>query len=395
VALPRWWNGRAAAVLDGLLAAVLLGLALFEVLTWPMTDGPPPRPLGVAVAAVVLSTAGLAVRRRWPLAVAIVVFAVQIAPLPLPTWQAAPFYGGFVPAGVALFSVARHTSARVAACALLLPGALLAGYLRWLPDFSSIDDVAFFVLAMGAAWGAGRLLTRSQESNRRLTLAMDAQERESAERERAAALGERARVARELHDVVAHSVSVMVVQAGAARMELDDDLGAARTSLLAVESTGRQALHDLRRLLGVLKTGEAAADLAPQPTLAALSMLTDRMRTAGLDVELREEGVPAPMSEGLELSAYRIVQEALTNALRHAGPTRVAIVIRHGSELEIDVCDDGPIDGTAGGVRPAGGAGTGLEGMRERVSMFGGRMAAGRRGAGYGVHVWLPVEEPA
>ncbi|HZI96311.1 MAG TPA: histidine kinase [Actinomycetales bacterium] len=395
MAQPRWWSGRTAAVLDGLLAAALAGLGLAELLAWLPADGPAPRPLGLAVTAVVLSTAALAVRRRWPLAVAVGIFAVQIAPLPLPSWAGTPFWGGAVPAGVALYSVARHTAGHTPTRALLLPAALLLAYLVWLPGFTTIDDVAFLVLSLGAAWGAGRLLTRAQESNRRLAMAMDALERESAVRERAAAMGERARVARELHDVVAHSVSVMVVQAGAARMGLDDDTDAARSSLLAVESTGRQALHDLRRLLGVLKTGDAGADLAPQPTLAALSLLADRMCAAGLDVELREEGAPAPMSEGLELSAYRIVQEALTNALRHAGPTKVTIVIRHGPELEIDVCDEGPPDGSVGPARQQHGAGSGLEGMRERVSMFGGRIVAGRRGPGYGVHVWLPVGEPA
>jgi len=197
VAQPRWWSGRTAAVLDGLLAAALAGLGLAELLAWLPADGPAPRPLGLAVTAVVLSTAALAVRRRWPLAVAVGIFAVQIAPLPLPSWAGTPFWGGAVPAGVALYSVARHTAGHTPTRALLLPAALLLAYLVWLPGFTTIDDVAFLVLSLGAAWGAGRLLTRAQESNRRLAMAMDALERESAVRERAAAMGERARVARE------------------------------------------------------------------------------------------------------------------------------------------------------------------------------------------------------
>ncbi|WP_449060918.1 sensor histidine kinase [Planomonospora algeriensis] len=211
----------------------------------------------------------------------------------------------------------------------------------------------------------------------------------------AVAVEERIRIARELHDVVAHSVSVMVMQAGAARLTLDPAQVAQREALTAVEETGREAVEELRRMVGLLRTGPDAEGLAPQPGLARLDDLVEQARAAGLEVGLSVEGVPAPLPMGLDLSAYRIVQEALANTLRHAGPTRSEVTVAYRPRmLCLDIVDEGPRDGRtpiAGG--PAG-TGHGLIGMRERVALFHGRLSAGPLPeGGYGVRVSLPLAE--
>ena len=226
-------------------------------------------------------------------------------------------------------------------------------------------------------------------------------------RSRWAVAEERGRIARELHDVVAHSVSVMVVQAGAARRTLATSPDQAAAALGQIESTGRQALVEMRRLLGLLRDGdrEDAAALAPQPSLEHLESLAAAAREAGLPVEVTVEGEPRPLPAGVDLSAYRIVQEALTNSLKHAGPARASVRVCYGREvLEVQVTDDGgagaarrrPVHSarqSAGRSRPAKAGGNGLIGMRERVAMFGGTLEAGARpGGGYRVAARLPLD---
>ncbi|MGW0059849.1 sensor histidine kinase [Streptosporangium sandarakinum] len=205
---------------------------------------------------------------------------------------------------------------------------------------------------------------------------------------------ERARIARELHDVVAHNVSAMVMQAGAARLSLRPDQVTEREALHVVEETGRAAVEELRRTLGLLRTGAEDDGLAPQPTLARLDDLAERMRAAGLDVRLSVEGEPSPLPVGLDLSAYRIVQAALDNTLRHAGPTTARVRIAHRPrELLLEITDSGPLDGRAG---PTGGPGAGLVGVRERVALFHGSLSAGPEpGGGYGVRVVFPLASHA
>jgi len=208
------------------------------------------------------------------------------------------------------------------------------------------------------------------------------------ERERAAVAEERRRIARDLHDVVAHSVSVMTVQAGAARLLLDEEPKRAREPLLAVEETGRQALGEMRRLLGILRRAEGKAALAPQPGLARLDDLVAQARAGGLPVELTVEGERAALPPGVDLAAYRIVQEALTNARKHGGPARAHVALRYGREaLELEVTNDG------GASANDGSGGHGLVGMRERVALYGGELEAGPRASGgYAVRARLPVE---
>ena len=201
---------------------------------------------------------------------------------------------------------------------------------------------------------------------------------------------ERATIARELHDVIAHSVSVMTVQAGAARLLLAEDPPRARESLIAVEETGRQALAEMRRLLGILRGDEHETGLAPQPGIADLDALVEHVRAAGLPVDVVVEGEPQRLPPGIDLAAYRVVQEALTNALKHAGAARAQVSIRYGvTALELAVTNNGQ-------VRENGRGGHGLVGMRERVTLYGGKFEAGpRRGGGYAVRASLPLETTA
>jgi signal transduction histidine kinase len=221
--------------------------------------------------------------------------------------------------------------------------------------------------------------------NRRRRIADD---RARAARDAVAA--ERARIARELHDVVAHAMSVMVVQAGAARTALEREPAVAEEALRRIEETGRVGLGEMRRLIGLLRP-EDPADLAPQPDLARLDELLETMRHAGLQVEAVVEGSPRELPQGVGLTAYRLVQEALTNVLKHAGESHARVLLRFDEDaLEVEVFDDGlgPLrDGTTLG-------GHGLIGMRERVELFGGSLETGPRpGGGFEVRARLPVAE--
>jgi signal transduction histidine kinase len=214
-------------------------------------------------------------------------------------------------------------------------------------------------------------------------------ERERESEARAAVAEERARLAREMHDVVAHSLSVMVVQAEAAEAMLDTDPQRARRPLGAVQETGRSALTELRRMLGVLREmADEGPALAPQPGLAGLDALVASVREAGLPVTVRVKGDPRPLPSGIDLSAYRIVQEGLTNALKHAGPARAEVVVTYGArELLLQVSDDGR------GHDPSANGGHGLLGMRERVALFGGVLEAGPQPqGGFALRARLPLE---
>jgi signal transduction histidine kinase len=208
---------------------------------------------------------------------------------------------------------------------------------------------------------------------------------DAAQREQAV-LRERARIARELHDVVGHSVSVMTVQASAVRRLMRPDQEKERAALETVETAGREALAEMRRMVGVLRSGDAPPDLAPPPTLDQLDRLVDNFRRAGLEVFFETTGEPAPLPPGLDLTAYRLVQEALTNTLRHARASRAVVYIGYGDDcLVISVRDDG--------AGPDGSPpGTGLLGMRERVAVYGGTLTTGvADGGGFELRAELPV----
>ena len=281
------------------------------------------------------------------------------------------------------------------ATAMLL-GYFVAGQILLAIAGGSEGDAAPVVVWMSAAWGIALVLrSRADQARRARELAAQlevTQEQRTAE----AVEQERSRIARELHDVVAHGLSVVVVQAAAERRALAHgtaDAASTDAVLESVERAGREALVDLRRLLGLLRQVNEAPSLAPQPSLAQLDGLVAPLRDAGVEVDVRVDGGPSDLPAGVDLTAYRIVQESLTNVLKHAHARRVELAIRHRpGRLEIDVVDDG----TAADAEPvAPGGGHGLLGMRERVSIFGGTVATGPRAeGGWAVRARLPVGSP-
>jgi signal transduction histidine kinase len=247
-------------------------------------------------------------------------------------------------------------------------------------------DITFVGVVLFAPWLAGMVIHARHRRERQL----EEEVRVSEERARTAVEDERARIARELHDVVAHAMSVIVVQAGAERHVLPAEQASTRAVLEAIERTGRQALGEMRRLLGMMRARDEELALAPQPSLAYLPELCEQVRAAGLPVELEVEGQEAPLPPGVDVSAYRIVQEALTNALKHAGPASARVTVRYRADgIEVEVVDDGR--GAAGN-----GSGHGLVGMRERVAVYGGELRTGNQpSGGYAVRVRLPLDERA
>jgi signal transduction histidine kinase len=296
----------------------------------------------------------------------------------------------FISIIAAAFLLGMNADRREALAGVPLIVAVAAIAVRNQPD-TSTEETLFITLILLCAWVGGfalsRRLAEAREAEERAT-ALAAEQTRLAEE---AAEEERSRIARELHDVVAHHVSVMTVQAGAVRRLLKPEQEREREALVSVEETGRKALTEMRRLLGVLKEEAAPAPLAPQPGMATLDTLLDQVREAGLPVELSTEGKPVELAPGVDLSAYRIIQEALTNALRHAGPARAWVVVRYGEKnLELEIANDGRSDGN----NPAGGHG--LVGMKERVAVYGGELESGPRpGGGFAVRARLPIEAEA
>jgi len=287
------------------------------------------------------------------------------------------------------FAIGAHLPRRRAQAGLVGVGALVAGVTALGPN-QTVGDVIFPVVLFSGCWALGRVGRGRARLTAELHARTEQLERERVERERDAVARERVRIARELHDVVAHSVSVMVVQAGAARSVLDRDPDASVRALGAVEATGREALTEMRRLLGILRPAGEDADHSPQPSLDRLGALIARSRDAGLDVELHVEGRAGPLAPGVDLTAFRLVQEGLTNALKHGGRGRARVVLRWSPEvLEVEVANrvaDGP---AAHGLTSGG---QGLIGMRERVALCGGELRAGPIGRGFVVRARLPRE---
>jgi signal transduction histidine kinase len=292
----------------------------------------------------------------------------------------------FVAIVVAAYSVGAHTDVRRSGLGLLLlvlPGLALAPL--QMHRGQAAGDVLPTLAWLVGFWLIGRVI-RSWR-NRAVTLERLNRELDEQRGLQAAAavVVERGRIARELHDVIGHNVSMMVVQAGAAARVLEGAQPDVRNALTAIEQTGRQTVDEMRRLIGVVRSKDGLA-LSPQPTLRDLDQLVANVREAGLPVELQVEGAPVTLPAGVDLSAYRIVQEALTNTLKHAGPARATVIVRYGSgAVEVEVRDDGSAVGD--------GIGNGLIGMRERVALWGGELEAGRHGdGGFAVRARLPLE---
>ncbi|QKG25661.1 sensor histidine kinase [Actinomadura verrucosospora] len=338
-------------------------------------------PTAALVACTLAATLVLALRRLAPLATALTVAAVLAGPM-LATPLTFTLWGGFLPMLVAVYSVARHGD-RVHAClgAAAIAAAVAVVMLRN-PDAGTAGNVPFATVPLVIVLVAGRVLRARARSH--------SDDRARARLLEAALAEERSRIARELHDIIAHCVSVMVVQAGAAEDLLDRDPAKARAPLLSVQETGRQAVGELHRMLGLLRGEGARPTLAPQPGTADLAELTGHMSAIGLPVELTVEGPERPLPPGVDLAVYRIVQEALTNALKHAAPATAHVVLRYDERsVQVSVHDTGRADARPGTDR----LGHGLLGMRERVGLYGGTLATGRTGdGGFAVTASLPFE---
>ena len=336
-------------------------------------------------AAALLALVGLvAVRRRFPL----VLLALLLATAAAEPWADEVGEGEVLGLFVllAVYTAAAHLDGlRMWIAAAMTFAAALVVMIND-PEGVNLSAIVFFGLLFGTPWAVGRAIRHRRQREVALEERAGALEREQEQRARAAVAEERTRIARELHDVVAHAISVIVLQARGGRRLLESEPDEARAAFDTIESTGQHALGEMRRLLGLLRAGDEELSFAPQPSLSRLDMLVAAVKGAGLPVDLRVEGEPVELPPGIDLSAYRIVQEALTNALKHAGPARARVVVRYREdEVELEIADDGP--GSANGDA----AGHGLVGIQERVAMLGGDVRAGRRPeGGYAVRARLP-----
>jgi signal transduction histidine kinase len=367
-----------------LLAALGLGLA-GVVLGQDQLDGPQ-GPLWFDVLATLAIVGPLFLRRRFPLgapvAVGVAVVLTSFVDERLVDYLFVPFLAGC--AAVFLLGLL-HERAQAAAGLVLAIG--VTAFVTYRDPIGNVDGFIATSVIFGIIWtiafALGRKFQEADEAKERAARA----EGEREHRARAAVSEERARIARELHDVVGHSVSVMTVQASAVRRLLRPEQEKEREALLVVEQTGREALAEMRRMVGVLRRPEEAPALAPQPSLEHLDKLIEQARESGLPVELRVEGEPVPLPAGVDLTAYRLVQEGLTNALKHAQAERAQVVVRYGAgDIELTVSDDGR------GAGSGDGGGHGLVGMRERVAVYGGELEAGPRPeGGFRLRAKLPV----
>ena len=349
-----------------------------------------PGPVAAHAGFLLLVTVPLCWRFRAPATVAIVVtVAAAVWILVMFSAKAQPPVEPWLAMLVAMFALAsRVDGRRLWVAASIAGGLFLAGEIRGELTGQGTGNVLPAVVFYVLIFVLGRMV---HAHRRRASGQQDRAER--LERERAAlaaraVAAERSRIARELHDVIAHSLSVIVVQAAAERRVLGPGRDSTEETLESIEQAGRQAMTELRRLLGLLRKSDGELSLAPQPGLGELGDLVAEVREAGVEVDVRTDGDLAVLPRGLDLTAYRIVQECLTNVLKHAGARRVEISLRcPGRCLDIEVADDGT---SAGAPSPGG---FGLVGMRERVSVYGGTVQAGyREGGGFRVHARLPVE---
>jgi signal transduction histidine kinase len=376
---------------DWVLTLVLA--VLFQIEVWTIDPSHPPGDVGtevfssaeraVAAAAGLVLTLSLAWRRLAPLAVLALALATSVLANFVAVLDAATTPA--IALVVAVYSVGAHTERVRGAVGGLGVAALIAANVA---GQFSLGDLLFIATIVGGAWLAGRAMRYRRERERALERLTVDLEREREEKARAAVAEERVRIARELHDVVAHAISVIVLQARGGRRSLATDPEETREALDTIEATGSEALAEMRRLLGMLRRDDEEIALAPQPSLRYLDALAAQVGEAGLPVDLAVEGEPIELPPGVDLSAYRIVQEALTNALKHAGPATARVVVRYReNDLELEIAD------TGAGASASDGEGHGLAGMRERVSLYGGKIEAGPRdGGGFAVRARVPLD---
>jgi signal transduction histidine kinase len=401
LAVDRWIAVRSQVarinplVADGLVALVAAGLSLAQ-----MQGYPSPRDRSILnIAFILLQTIPLVFRRRFPFTVfafCAVSLGVQGSlDLHSPTFA-------FLAVNFALYSLAAYGDRRLAILGVSVWAFMLTLSLVWLIAttwprlrIAALYNVFDDYVLLAAAWILGEGIRQRRARAAALEDRAATLEREREEKARQAVTQERLRIARELHDVVAHSLSVIGVQAGAARLVLDSEPERAREAVASIEAIANEAMAEMRRALGILRDTERSGEaLAPLPGLRQLPSLLKHVTVAGLPVDLTVEGSPRPLATSIDLSLYRIVQEGLTNALKHAGAARAEVVVRYGEhDIELEVSDDGR------GSSPSAGRseGAGTIGMRERVALFGGDLWVGPRPqGGYSVRVCLPIsaDEP-
>jgi signal transduction histidine kinase len=381
-------HGANRLLIDATIALGLSALSLIAV-AGGASDAGRSDPLSIAL--LMVETLPLVVRRRWPIPVLGVTLGATVLHASLVEGAVVNESLGAL---VALFTVAEQYRRRVSVTATLAVAATFGLFIFWKAGAQvALSGLFQTMLSVGIVWALGdwartrRRFATAIEENARL------QEADREERSRRAVQDERERIARELHDIVTHHVSVMVIQAGAGLTALDRRPEGARAALEAIDRTSRQALTDMRRMLGILGDTPSAGEPSrePMPGLRRLGELIEEVRAAGLAVELSIEGARRPLDDGVELSAYRIVQEALTNTLKHAQGARARVRLAYEAHaLEIEVTDQG-----GSGRRDLGGGGhggRGLIGMRERVALFGGDFEAGGTPGGFRVRARLPLE---
>jgi signal transduction histidine kinase len=374
---------KAARVSGDVVAAALVVSG--QVSVWTADSGPLAENRAAHAVLLAIATVPLFVRGRRPLPVLLLALGASWLQLELGGEAFQPWFAVVM----ALYAVGSHGDRRVAAVGAIVTAAVvLAGDIPKLVDGDPVDEVvpAWFVVA--GIWGLGRWVSSRRRETADLTTRAAEAERDRARHAAAAVADERARIARELHDLVAHSMGIIVIQAQAAQRAIDGEPEAARTALTSIETSGRQGLGEMRRLLGLLASPDQSS-VAPQPGLRDLPELVGRLQAAGMRVDLRMDDDLDGLPAGIDLAAYRIAQEALTNVLRHAGAAaraRVAVRSADGA-VDVEVCDDG-----RGAVGVPGG-GHGLVGMRERAALYGGSVEAGNGAdGGFRVHAHLLVD---
>jgi signal transduction histidine kinase len=363
-----------------------LALAVVQVLgTWAagrdQAEHGPLEPIGIAL--LVIGPLALVVRRRYPVPVFAVTFAATLAYL-LQDLPRGPIWFAMIVAFATMVMAGMRTAAIVG---------LATGYVTfsWGPALAGVEDAPSLAVAVGLAAWLLVLLTGSELLRARRDRAeAAARSREDEARRRVA--DERLRIARELHDVVAHNISMINLQAGVALHLIDEQPQQARTALAAIKDASKEALVELRSVLGVLRQVDEEAPRDPAPGLGRLSDLVAQAKAAGLDVEVSADGEPRPLPRGVDLAAFRIVQEALTNVSRHAGPATARVRVAYGDgHVEVEVVDNGR--GAVPSGAPSPGSGNGLTGMRERAESLGGEFEAGPR-PGFGWRVWARLPAP-
>ena len=371
-----------------LLIGALLATALLELLLQYDSPGAPPTSIWLAVPAVGLLVLPLFARRRYPFAAPAAYWLIATG-ISFLDGELIPFMVSLFPVGmVSAFLLGNVRDSRQAWAGLAI---VLGGITTVVYNIPGHANAELFVIPIdfGISWAAGYALRDRAQKVEAAEIRATEAEREREAAARVAVAEERARIARELHDIVAHAVSVMVLQVGAVRHKLPAERSDDREALSGVERAGRTALAEMRRLLAAMRTEGDEVALTPQPGLDGLDALLAEIGRAGLPVELHVDGDPVPLSRGLDLSAYRIVQEGLTNALKHSGASTADVTVRYGRRaLEIEVRDNGNGSATTDGL------GHGLVGMRERVKIYGGEMNAGSAtGGGFVLSTRLPLGE--